>query len=254
IPRDDLDRRPSQETSQVVAPDLLVVHHHMPGPLMEQHLRQIRPDESAPARNQELVAANLHAVSFCSRKRLRPRWGESRYSAPHTLHCACPFRCETVSASVTPQAQIHPRCRAGLPWTSAKSGTSRVTTAPAPTNAKRPMVSPQRMVAFAPTVAPCRTSVGRYSCFREIWLRGLITFVNTTDGPQNTESSRVTPSYTETLFWIFTPAPTTAPGATYTFWPSEQFAPTRAPLATCEKCQMRVSAPTAAGSSTQAVS
>jgi hypothetical protein len=50
------------------------------------------------------------------------------------------------------------------------------------------------MVALAPIDAPRRTSVFRYSCLRETWLRGLITFVNTIDGPQNTSSSSSTPS------------------------------------------------------------
>jgi hypothetical protein len=43
-------------------------------------------------------------------------------------------------------------------------------------------------------VAPRRTSVRRYSLFRETWLRGLMTFVKTIDGPQKTSSSNSTPS------------------------------------------------------------
>ena len=50
------------------------------------------------------------------------------------------------------------------------------------------------MVAFAPMVAPRRTSVRRYSCLRDTALRGFMTFVNTIDGPQNTSSSSSTPS------------------------------------------------------------
>jgi hypothetical protein len=57
-----------------------------------------------------------------------------------------------------------------------------------------PSVTPHRIVAFAPIVAPWRTKVRRYSCFRDTWLRGLITFVKTIDGPQNTLSSSSTPS------------------------------------------------------------
>ena len=37
--------------------------------------------------------------------------------------------------------------------------------------------------------------------------RGLNTFVNTMLGPQNTSSSSVTASYTDTWFWIFTLRP-----------------------------------------------
>ena len=74
------------------------------------------------------------------------------------------------------------------------AGTSRVTTAPAPMNEYSPSVEPQTMVAFAPIDAPRRTSVARYSFFRDTWLRGFMTFVNTIDGPQNTSSSSTTPS------------------------------------------------------------
>src|SRR4029453_14508684 len=45
--------------------------------------------------------------------------------------------------SRTPHSHIHPAIRAGAPSTRAKSGTSLVTMAPAPTNAKRPTVCPQ---------------------------------------------------------------------------------------------------------------
>ncbi len=55
------------------------------------------------------------------------------------------------------------------------------------------MVCPQTMVALAPMLAPRFTSVARYSCLRDTWLRGLITLVNTIDGPQNTSSSSTTP-------------------------------------------------------------
>ena len=41
-----------------------------------------------------------------------------------------------------------------MPATTASSGTSRVTTLPAPTTARSPMVIPQRMVAEVPIEAP----------------------------------------------------------------------------------------------------
>ncbi len=59
-----------------------------------------------------------------------------------------------------PASLIQPTMRAGLPTTRAKSGTSLVTTAPAPTKAKRPMVWPQTTVQLAPSEAPTRTIVG----------------------------------------------------------------------------------------------
>jgi hypothetical protein len=56
-----------------------------------------------------------------------------------------------------------------------------------------PRVTPQTMVAFAPIELPLRTSVRRYSDFRDTWLRGLVTLVKTQLGPQKTSSSRTTP-------------------------------------------------------------
>ncbi len=49
--------------------------------------------------------------------------------------------------------------RAGLPATTAPGGTSRVTTAPAPTIARAPISMPHRMTAPLPIEAPCRTTV-----------------------------------------------------------------------------------------------
>ena len=48
---------------------------------------------------------------------------------------------------------------AGLPTTVAWAGTSRTTTEPAPTIAPSPIVTPGRIVAFAPMLAPRRTVV-----------------------------------------------------------------------------------------------
>src|SRR6185436_8779953 len=99
------------------------------------------------------------------------------------------------------------------------------------------------MVVFAPMLAPRLTSVVLYSSLRETWLRGLTTLVNTIDGPQNTSSSRITPVYNDTLFWILTLLPTTTSGETTTFWPMLQSRPIRARGITWEKCQIFVPAP-----------
>src|SRR5215467_2740879 len=99
----------------------------------------------------------------------------------------------------SPHRHTHPVCRAGTPTTRAWAGTSRVTTAPAPTKAYSPIVTPQTIVEFAPKDAPRLTSVWRYSDLRFTWLRGVMTFVNTIEGPQKTSSSSSTPVYKETL-------------------------------------------------------
>src|SRR5690348_2545937 len=71
-------------------------------------------------------------------------------------------------------------------------------------------------------------------------------------GPQNTPSSSVTLSYTDTLFWILQSSPTTTRLPTNTFWPSETPRPMRAPAQTCAKCQTRQPSPIAAPSSMMA--
>jgi predicted O-methyltransferase YrrM len=65
------------------------------------------------------------------------------------------------SISRTPARPTHPTCRAGMPTASPKSGTSRVTTAPAPIMAQRPITQPARITARAPTDAPSRTTTPR---------------------------------------------------------------------------------------------
>ena len=95
---------------------------------------------------------------------------------------------------LAPQRQIQPTRRAGEPATMACGGTSRVTTAPAAMNADSPIVTPQTIVAFAPMVAPWRTTVGSMLARRSTVARGLRTFVNTAEGPTNTSASRATPS------------------------------------------------------------
>src|SRR2546423_14585708 len=119
-------------------------------------------------------------------------------------------------------------------------------------NAYSSRVTPQTIVALAPMLVPRFTNVCLYSLLRETWLRGLMTLVNTIDGPQNTSSSRITPSYTETLFWILTLSPITTSRATKTFWPSEQPRPMRAPDMTWLPCQILVPSPTDAPESTLA--
>ena len=56
--------------------------------------------------------------------------------------------------------------------------------------------------SVGPTEAPNRTGVG-LSCQGPV-ARGLRSLVNTAAGPTNASSSRETPSYTDTLFWILT--------------------------------------------------
>src|SRR5437899_6697965 len=127
----------------------------------------------------------------------RPGWAmrcnapsDSSYVAPQLAHAAAP----RTTTRRSPHWHIQPTRRAGTPTMRAYAGTSEVTTAPAPMKAYSPSVTPQTIVAFAPIDTPRFTSVTRYSCLRDTWLRGFITLVNTHDGPQNTSSSSVTPS------------------------------------------------------------
>src|SRR5262245_16608318 len=95
--------------------------------------------------------------------------------------------------SLSPCRPIQPMRRAGTPAISAKAGTSMVTTEPAAMKQYSPSTWPQTMVALAPIVVPRLTSVWRNSLFRSSSARGLLTLVNTQEGPQKTPSSRVTP-------------------------------------------------------------
>ena len=106
------------------------------------------------------------------------------------------------------------------------------------------------MVALAPMVAPRSTWVVRNSVLRSTSARGFRTLVKTHDGPQNTPSSRVTPRYRLTLFWILQPSPTLTSGPIITFWPITQSRPIRLPARMWLKCQIRLPAPMAQPSST----
>ena len=94
-----------------------------------------------------------------------------RYSTPHPRHRASPDASAATgtplpSARRWPHAQTHPMRRAGLPATSAWSGTLRVTTAPAPTVANRPTSLPATTTAPAPIDAPVRRRSGSRSSRR----------------------------------------------------------------------------------------
>ncbi len=118
-----------------------------------------------------------------------------------------------------------------------------------------PIVIPHTIVALAPIVAPFRTRVlSNFRFLRGKAERGLMTLVKTQDGPQKTQSSITTPSYTDTLFCIFTLLPISAVEPTKTFWPILHSLPIFAPDMIWEKCHILVPSPMLAGSSTTAVS
>src|SRR5215470_9238004 len=98
--------------------------------------------------------------------------------------------------------------RAGLPATIAAAGTDRVTTAPAPTIASRPIVTPARIVALAPIDALRQTSVFANDGGGRL-LRGNGLFVKVTFGPTKTSSSRDTPSQSCTPDLTMTRSPIT---------------------------------------------
>ena len=79
------------------------------------------------------------------------------YVADVRGHCQ---RLSVVRVRGRPARPTQPIRRAGTPATSAKSGTSRVTTAPAATIAQRPTVTGATHTARAPMEAPSRTMTG----------------------------------------------------------------------------------------------
>src|SRR5512143_277291 len=90
---------------------------------------------------------------------------------------------------------------AGTPTTTVLSGTSFVTTLPAPTIAFSPMVTPHRIVVLVPMEAPFFTRVGTTFQSPSVCRRpspaverGYLSLINDTLCPTNTSSSIVTPS------------------------------------------------------------
>src|SRR5579859_5289997 len=124
--------------------------------------------------------------------------------------------------------------RAGLPATMACGGTSRVTTAPAPTSAKRPTRTGATRVALAPTVAPSSTVVRSQCGARGYPARGWRTLVNCAPGPTNTSAPSTTPAHTLVWLWMRVPAPTTAPAATKQNAPTTTSSPSSAPSDTTD--------------------
>jgi hypothetical protein len=64
-----------------------------------------------------------------------------------------------VGALPVSAVDAYPMILAGFPTTTANGGTSLVTTAPAPTTALNPTVTPHMMVALAPILHPRRSVV-----------------------------------------------------------------------------------------------
>src|SRR6476619_4937296 len=100
-----------------------------------------------------------------------------------------------------PDSVMYLMMRAGLPATTARGGTSLMTTLPAPTIASSPIVTRDRIVALEPIDAPRFTTVG--STFQSasvcsspaaVVARGYESLMNMTPWPTNTLSSMVTPS------------------------------------------------------------
>src|SRR3990167_9166164 len=88
---------------------------------------------------------------------------------------------------------------AGFSATTAKSGTSRVTTLPAPTIAYFPIVTPQRIVEPEPIVAPFLTRIpSNFQVFsRDFLAVGYRSLIKTVLWPTKTSSSITTPEQIE---------------------------------------------------------
>src|SRR5262245_53563925 len=103
-----------------------------------------------------LYARQLGAVEIRHRCHLGPPClGE----VPNQVRTPVPVADDADPDHVVPLLLVSPITRAGTPATIAWAGTSRVTTAPAPTSAPSPMVTPPRIVALLPMEARALTSV-----------------------------------------------------------------------------------------------
>src|SRR3990172_10809065 len=114
-----------------------------------------------------LVGAQISPVgdraprpSGCTSTRSSPLPVPLTYVAPQVAHAARRGG-NRLWLSVMPQSHTQPAIRDGFPTASARSGTSLITTAPAPISAYCPIVTPHRTVLFAPRLAPRLTSVCR---------------------------------------------------------------------------------------------
>jgi dTDP-4-amino-4,6-dideoxygalactose transaminase len=85
-----------------------------------------------------------------------------------------------------------PTTRAGTPTTTARGGTSAVTTAPAPTNASSPISTPGTSTAPPPTRQARRSSAPR-SSYAASWRPIVSSLVVITPGPTKTSSSTTLP-------------------------------------------------------------
>ncbi len=117
------------------------------------------------------------------------------------------------------------RSRAGTPTTNAFSGTSRVTTAPAP------------MTACAPTLTPGRIRSPRADegARADAWPRRASTAAGATWAP----SPRVTSCSTTAAVLMMTPRPTRAPGPTWAWWITTEESPS---VTTGETVEVRAEA------------
>jgi hypothetical protein len=100
-----------------------------------------------------------------------------------------------------------PLTRAGLPPTTARAGTSRVTTDPAPTSASSPITTPGSTVTLAPSLARRPTRTPRMQALTS-GQRGMGALVSTTRGPSQQSSSSTDSSGTNTPVCIRTRWPT----------------------------------------------
>lgn len=144
--------------------------------------------------------------------------------------------------SFFPQSHTYPCTRAGLPYTREWSGTSFVTTLPAPIIAYAPTVMPATIVEFAPMEAWCRTTVSANFSGLTLDL-GKRSFVKVTFGPTKTLSSSLTPSHTWTPDFTVTLSPRTTSFSMKTRAFMLQFFPILAPGRTTTNCQIVVPSP-----------
>jgi hypothetical protein len=130
-----------------------------------------------------------------------------------------------------------------LPTTLALAGTSAVTTVPAPTIARRPIVRPGSTVALAPIDAPSWISVTR-NCSGVSLLRGNRSLANVALGPMKTSSPTRRPSHSCTPHFTVTRSPITTSFSTKTLSQMLASVPMTAPGSTWANAQMREPAPT----------
>ena len=133
-------------------------------PQLAYHPALSAPSARQLALNQRVEPGLLHPVSAPTSRQSRPTKALFRGTCSGADAFACGAVCLSAERTHASYSAISRITRHGLPAANAPSGTSRVTTLPAPTTARDPIRTSGRMIAPPPTQTSDRTRARRPRC------------------------------------------------------------------------------------------